>query len=86
MYIKISNISKISNSKSTLDIIFRYKMLKHGHGSANPDRFKYLYTGGKRIKDDGYNSLIYKRVDIALKRLYTKVIVDLPHLKHGGKH
>ena len=61
-------------------------MLKHGHQSANPDRFKYLYTGGKRIKDDGYNSLIYKRVDIALKRLYTKVIVDLPHLKHGGKH
>ena len=62
-------------------------MLKHGHGSANPDRFKYLYTGGKRIKDDGYNSLKYKRVDIALKRLYTWVLVDLPHLKNTiGKH
>lgn len=61
-------------------------MLKHGHGSANPDRFKYLYTGGKRIKDDGYNSLKYKRIDITLKRLYTWVLVDLPHVKNTGKH
>ena len=65
---------------------FRYKMLKHGHDSANPDRFKYLYSGGKRIMDDGYNTLKYRRVDIVLKRLYTWVLVDLPHLKNAGKH
>ena len=61
-------------------------MLKHGHQSANPDRFKYLYSGAKRITDDGYNSLKYERIDLVLKRLYTWILVDLPHLKKDGKH
>jgi hypothetical protein len=30
---------------------------------------------------DGYNSLKYKRVKLDLKRLYTSILVDLPHLK-----
>jgi hypothetical protein len=31
--------------------------------------------------NDGYNSLKYKRVKIELRRLYTWILVDLPHLK-----
>jgi len=61
--------------------IARYKMLKHGKEKANPERFKYLYSGAKRMFKDGYNSLKYRRVDLQLKRLYTWVLVDLPHLK-----
>ncbi len=38
----------------------RYKMLKHGAEKANPERFKYLYSGAKRISKDGYNSLKYR--------------------------
>ena len=60
--------------------IARYRMLKHAKDKANPDRFKYLYTGAKRIDKDGYNSLKYKRVQLDLKRLYTWILVDLPHL------
>ena len=56
-------------------------MLKHSKTKANPERFKYLYNGAKRIGKDGYNSLRYKRVDIKKKKLYTWVLVDLPHLK-----
>merc|ERR1711934_306769 len=37
--------------------IARYRMLKHNKDKANPDRFKYLYSGAKRIDKDGYNSL-----------------------------
>ena len=61
--------------------IARYKMLKHNKDKANPERFKYLYSGAKRMTKDGYNSLKYKRVDLLLKRLYTWILVDLPHLK-----
>jgi hypothetical protein len=60
--------------------IARYRMLKHTKDKANPDRFKYLYSGAKRIDKDGYNSLKYKRQDLVLKRLYTWILVDLPHL------
>lgn len=61
--------------------IARYKMLKHAKDKANPDRFKFLYSGAKRMDKDGYNSLKYKRVDLLLKRLYTWILVDLPHIK-----
>jgi len=61
--------------------IARYKMLKHGKEKANPERFKYLYSGAKRMARDGYNSLKYRKVDFMLKKLYTWVLVDLPHLK-----
>ena len=60
--------------------IARYLMLKHNKDKANPDRFKYLYSGAKRIDKDGYNSLKYKPVKIVPKRLFTWILVDLPHL------
>eukprot|EP00095_Tigriopus_kingsejongensis_P011727 maker-scaffold213_size254208-snap-gene-1.27 protein:Tk11727 transcript:maker-scaffold213_size254208-snap-gene-1.27-mRNA-1 annotation:"beta- -n-acetylgalactosaminyltransferase bre-4" len=61
--------------------IARYKMLRHSKDKANPERFKFLYSGAKRMAKDGYNSLKYKRNDILFKRLYTWILVDLPHLK-----
>jgi len=61
--------------------IARYKMLKHAKDKANPERFKYLYSGAKRMGKDGYNSLKYKKVKLELKPLYTWVLVDLPRLK-----
>ena len=60
--------------------IARYRMLRHSKDKANPDRFKYLYSGAKRMAKDGYNSLKYKPVKIEFKRLYTWILVDLPHL------
>ena len=56
-------------------------MLRHTKTKANPERFKYLYNGAKRIGKDGYNSLRYKRVDIKMRKLYTWILADLPHLK-----
>ena len=61
--------------------IARYKMLKHGKEKANPERFRYLYSGAKRVSRDGLNSLKYKTADLVLKKLYTWILVDLPHLK-----
>ena len=60
--------------------IARYRMLRHSKDKANPDRFKYLYSGAKRMAKDGYSNLKYKPVKIELKRLYTWILVDLPHL------
>ena len=61
--------------------IARYKMLKHGKEKANPERFKYLYSGAKRVGRDGLNSLKYTKEELVLKKLYTWILVDLPHLK-----
>jgi len=61
--------------------IARYKMLSHTKNKVNPDRFKILYSGAKRMDSDGYNSLVYKRVQLRKYKLYTWVLVDLPHLK-----
>ena len=56
-------------------------MLKHTKDKANPERFKFLYSGAKRMAKDGYNSLKYRREKLELKRLYTWILVDLPKLK-----
>merc|ERR1712029_297713 len=56
--------------------IARYKMLGHAKQKVNSDRFKILYTGAKRMDTDGYNSLVYKRVQLTLY-----LIVDY---QHGG--
>jgi len=61
--------------------IARYKMLKHTKDKANPERFKFLYSGAKRMAKDGYNSLKYHKEDFLLKKLYTWILVDLPKLK-----
>ena len=56
-------------------------MISHPSSSINPDRFKYLYSGTKRMDSDGYNSVKYKRVELELNKLYTWVLVDLPRVK-----
>ena len=56
-------------------------MLKHAKDKANPERFKFLYSGAKRMTKDGYNSLKYHKEDFQLKKLYTWTLVDLPKLK-----
>jgi len=61
--------------------IARYKMLSHSKQKVNNDRFKFLYSGTKRMDSDGYNSLKYKRVGLKRHKLYTWILVDLPHLK-----
>jgi len=62
--------------------IARYKMLTHTKNkNLNPDRFKMLYSGAKRMESEGYNTLVYKRVQLRKYKLYTWVLVDLPHLK-----
>ena len=66
---------------NSTQFVCRYKMLKHAKDKANPERFKYLYSGAKRMGKDGYNSLKYKKVKLELKPLYTWVLVDLPRLK-----
>ena len=60
-------------------------MLGHQQASANPDRYKLLYGGENRMHEDGYNSLKYKRVNIAFKPLYTWILVDLKYFEKGGK-
>ncbi len=57
--------------------IARYKMLRHRADVPNPDRFNKLYSGEKRFKTDGINSIVYKRLDLALKKLFTWILVDV---------
>ena len=58
-------------------------------------RYKYLYSAEKRLKTDGINSLIYKRLDLQFRKTYTWVYVtfneaDVLAVSHltiiGSKH
>ena len=55
-------------------------MLSHNKDEPNPDRMKLLNSGEKRMDNDGYNSLKYETVKIVSKKLFTWILVDLPHL------
>lgn len=57
--------------------IGRYTMLKHGKQHANPIRMKLIRRSFFRIYKDGLNTLKYRVLDVAFKKLYTHVIVDL---------
>ncbi|KAG1696133.1 Beta-1,4-N-acetylgalactosaminyltransferase bre-4 [Nymphon striatum] len=57
--------------------IARYTMMTHKKETPSPQRFKFLYGGMKRYKTDGLNSLVYERVDLKLKKLYTLVQVNI---------
>eukprot|EP00096_Caligus_rogercresseyi_P001154 TRINITY_DN1180_c0_g1_i1.p1 TRINITY_DN1180_c0_g1~~TRINITY_DN1180_c0_g1_i1.p1 ORF type:complete len:386 (-),score=117.25 TRINITY_DN1180_c0_g1_i1:655-1812(-) len=55
----------------------RYKMLKHAKDAPNPERFKMLFSGVKRIDSDGFNSLKYKVLKMERYKLYTWILADL---------
>lgn len=57
--------------------IARYTMLTHRKQKANPKRFEILYSGRKRIKADGLNSLQYRRINLIRSRSLTWVLVEL---------
>jgi hypothetical protein len=60
--------------------VARYRMLSHPHDKANPDRFKYLFGGEKRMGRDGLSSLKYRLIDVKAGAMFTWILTDLPHL------
>lgn len=57
--------------------IARYTMLKHTKDKPNPERFKYLKDGTKRMADDGVKQLSYALVRTERRKLYTKLVVSI---------
>jgi len=57
--------------------IARYTMLKHVKDKPNPDRYKYLREGTRRMADDGINKLSYKLIRTERHKLYTKILVSI---------
>ncbi|CAB4058828.1 Beta-1,4-N-acetylgalactosaminyltransferase bre-4,Beta-1,4-galactosyltransferase 3 [Lepeophtheirus salmonis] len=62
----------------------RYKMLKHAKDAPNPERFKMLFSGVKRIESDGFNTLKYKLLKIQYYKLYTWILADLSQVPTSG--
>lgn len=58
-------------------LLGRYTMLPHVQATPNPDRHKLLRQGLRHFKDNGLNSLKYRRLRIELRPLYTYILVDL---------
>lgn len=58
----------------------RYKTLTHKKAKPSPIRYKLLREGSKRLKSDGLINLTYKRLNLELKPLYTRVLVELQQL------
>jgi predicted glycosyltransferase involved in capsule biosynthesis len=59
------------------ETIGRYKMLKHRASEPNTERYNKLFSSEKRLKTDGINSVVYKRLDLVLKKLFTWILVDI---------
>ncbi|XP_077557240.1 beta-1,4-N-acetylgalactosaminyltransferase bre-4-like [Haemaphysalis longicornis] len=57
--------------------VARYASLKHVKATPSARRMGLLATWRQRWKEDGLNSLHYKRLDLLFKRLYTWILVDL---------
>ncbi|KAF4522628.1 hypothetical protein B566_EDAN003610 [Ephemera danica] len=57
--------------------IAHYKMLAHKKERASPSRYKNLYSGQRRFRTDGLNSLKYEVRKKELRPLYTWLLVDL---------
>ncbi len=56
----------------------RYMMLSHAPSERNPDRLLVLRNDTRqRSQYDGLNDLVYQRVDLQLKPLYTHILVDI---------
>jgi GT2 family glycosyltransferase len=75
MYNRLINSGyKISRYSKT---IARYKMIKHKADVPNPERYRKLYSGKKRFKTDGINSIVYKLMDLVLEKLFTWILVEI---------
>lgn len=57
--------------------IARYTMLKHKKAEPSPDRLAKYNSGPLRLKTDGLNSVLYDVLEITLKKLYTRILVDI---------
>ncbi|XP_037513471.1 beta-1,4-N-acetylgalactosaminyltransferase bre-4 [Rhipicephalus sanguineus] len=57
--------------------IARYATLAHVKSKPNDKRMSILKKWRSRLRKDGLNSLKYKRLDMAFKKFYTWILVDL---------
>lgn len=57
--------------------VARYASLSHVKATPSSQRMELLAEWRQRSKEDGLNSLHYKRLDLEFKRLYTWILVDL---------
>uniref|UniRef100_A0A131Z4Q3 Beta-1,4-galactosyltransferase 3 n=1 Tax=Rhipicephalus appendiculatus TaxID=34631 RepID=A0A131Z4Q3_RHIAP len=57
--------------------IARYVTLAHVKSKASEERWGLLRKWRSRVSKDGLNSLKYKRLDMAFKKFYTWILVDL---------
>ncbi|XP_075541740.1 beta-1,4-N-acetylgalactosaminyltransferase bre-4-like [Dermacentor variabilis] len=57
--------------------VARYATLAHVKSKPSDKRMGLLHKWSSRITTDGLNSLKYRRMDMAFKKLYTWILVDL---------
>ena len=57
--------------------VARYSMITHKKDTPNPERYKLLNSGVKRMSWDGINSLKYKVIKIDKAKLFTRIIVSI---------
>ncbi|KAF2359748.1 Galactosyltransferase N-terminal [Trinorchestia longiramus] len=56
--------------------IARYTMLSHKKEDPNPQRYQTLFSGKKRFRSDGLNSIKYRLLDLQLRKLFTWIYVE----------
>ncbi|XP_070390101.1 beta-1,4-N-acetylgalactosaminyltransferase bre-4-like isoform X2 [Dermacentor albipictus] len=57
--------------------VARYATLAHVKSKPSDERMGLLNNWSSRVTTDGLNSLKYRRLDMAFKKLYTWILVDL---------
>jgi hypothetical protein len=57
--------------------VAQYSMLKHKKEKPSPDRIQYLNSGHLRYDTDGFNSLVFREIEVKANKLYTNVKVEV---------
>lgn len=60
-----------------VDEIGKYTIISHHHDAKEPDRHKVLRENTDNDVIDGVKNLVYKRLEIEYKELYTRILVDI---------
>ncbi|XP_049522025.1 beta-1,4-N-acetylgalactosaminyltransferase bre-4 isoform X5 [Dermacentor silvarum] len=81
MSVNVNNKSTLQNHGYKIyrrpQDVARYFTLAHVKSKPSEKRMKLLKHWRSRVTTDGLNSLKYRRLDIAFKKLYTWILVDL---------
>lgn len=71
------NLTLVRAFDGNVSQVVHYKTMSHPKATPNPDRMSLINEGWTKFKMDGLIDLRYTRLELKLKPLYTRIVVDI---------